>query len=234
MGLVYHIDLFLVAIFALFILFKLPRALARFWRSSEWTDGHLLRYVPFREQSSNLSYSVRTGPSSSNLDFASDDSHNAYNTDKAGRRGGALNDKSVVAPAFVSYPPHFSTCLRILRPVLPALRCRVSPGFSTGQMLILVVWFGILIYPALFMSTGPFTDPKRAGWVGVSQLPFVFALAAKNNVLGALLGAGYEKVRPNALEKVMWLIMWRLVEFHASLPWPSCCSCYQRSRYRLL
>ncbi len=33
------------------------------------------------------------------------------------------------------------------------------------------------------------------GLVAVAQLPFVFAFAQKNNIVGAILGYGYEKVR---------------------------------------
>jgi len=62
------------------------------------------------------------------------------------------------------------------------------------QVVVVVIYLATLLYPALF-QTNPFTDPVRYGWIGVSQLPFVFALASKNNVLGLLLGVGYEKLQ---------------------------------------
>jgi len=50
-----------------------------------------------------------------------------------------------------------------------------------------------MLYAGLYKSS-PFSDPVRAGWVSVAQIPFVIALATKNNILGYLLGFTYEKL----------------------------------------
>ncbi|KAJ6558686.1 hypothetical protein B0H10DRAFT_2240807 [Mycena sp. CBHHK59/15] len=52
----------------------------------------------------------------------------------------------------------------------------------------------VLIYPTCVATTGPFVDLDRMAWIAISQLPLVILLASKNNVLGMLLGAGYERL----------------------------------------
>lgn len=91
------------------------------------------------------------------------------------------------------YPPHVDSCIKFLRPLLKYLRLRISPGFSIAQSLILVIYFACLAYASLYKSN-IFTDSSRTGWVATAQLPLLFALAQKNNVLGLLLGCAYENV----------------------------------------
>ncbi|KAJ3997205.1 hypothetical protein F5050DRAFT_1459985 [Lentinula boryana] len=67
------------------------------------------------------------------------------------------------------------------------------------------------IYPA-FYKTNPFSDPVRYAWIGVSQLPFVFALSSKNNVLGYFLGSGYDKV--HILHRVIGRVVVLAVNVH--------------------
>ncbi|KAG0693019.1 hypothetical protein DFH29DRAFT_1007765 [Suillus ampliporus] len=54
-------------------------------------------------------------------------------------------------------------------------------------------------------SSNPFTDPERAGWVIASQIPFVYALATKNNIIGMMVGVGYEKL--NLLHRLVGSLM---------------------------
>lgn len=91
------------------------------------------------------------------------------------------------------YPPHVDSCIKFLRPLLKYLRLRISPGFSIAQSLILVIYFACLAYASLYKSN-IFTDSSRTGWVATAQLPLLFALAQKNNVLGLLLGCAYENL----------------------------------------
>jgi ferric-chelate reductase len=67
------------------------------------------------------------------------------------------------------------------------------PGFSLGQLLVLMTYLAILLY-ATFYNSNIFLDQSRTGWIAVSQYPFVYAFAQKNNFIGAFLGFGYEKV----------------------------------------
>lgn len=52
---------------------------------------------------------------------------------------------------------------------------------------------GLVLF-ATFDESDIFSDPKRAGYVAMAQIPIVVALATKNNVLTWLSGEGYEKV----------------------------------------
>ncbi|KAF9065852.1 hypothetical protein BDP27DRAFT_1331474, partial [Rhodocollybia butyracea] len=178
--LVYHINLFLLAIFATVVLFRLPRFLARLWRFSEWSNGFILSHTNLRRSAGRrVEFNSQAG--THHRDLATDDSH----WSSAHR----VNEKGIDP----SYPPHVSACPRFLQSVLQVLHTRFSPGMSVLQVIIIVIYLSTLFYPA-FYKTNPFTDPIRYGWIGVSQLPFVFAFSTKNNLLGLFLGAGYEQV----------------------------------------
>ncbi|KAF8880563.1 hypothetical protein BD779DRAFT_1788575 [Infundibulicybe gibba] len=69
------------------------------------------------------------------------------------------------------------------------------------------------LYAQNNMRCAPFTDPVRAGWVAIAQVPFVFAFAAKNSVPGAFLGVGYEKL--NFLHRFIGRIVVLAVNVHA-------------------
>ena len=56
-------------------------------------------------------------------------------------------------------------------------------------------YFGVLLFAALY-RTNVFTSPLRAGYVAVSQIPWVVVLASKNNIISLLLGIGWDHVRP--------------------------------------
>ena len=182
--LLYRIDLVLLSIFALFVVAKLPQVIALFGTTSEWFDGHFLHYVPYSPST------TRSYPSpSSKADFASNishtlHSHNSLPTERVTEKG---------TPAMIRYPPHAGSCISFLRPVLTLLRLRTSPGFSVAQSLIFFIYLVCLGYATLYKSN-IFTDQTRTAWVVIAQLPFLFLLAQKNNILGLLLGCGYEKV----------------------------------------
>lgn len=185
-ALVFHVTLFLLAAIILLVLLSTPRALARLWRTSEWCNGHFLRKGAYRRPTSTVQF-YPDAPSSSK-EAASDDSHTLYTHTKHAER---LNVKET--SVILSYPPHVASCPRFLRPLVAPLRTRIAIGFSIAQGLTISVYSCILIYAAFYKSS-PFTDPIRTGWVAIAQLPFVFAFATKNNVLGTFLGMGYERV----------------------------------------
>ena len=59
-----------------------------------------------------------------------------------------------------------------------ALNFRVSPGFSLGKLLVLVlVAYGLIVLYACMYCSNPFTDFNRTGYITVSQLPIVMTLA---------------------------------------------------------
>ena len=75
-----------------------------------------------------------------------------------------------------------------------AINYRVAPSLSVGKLFVLAVYLGVIFYAAFYKSN-PFTDPARAGFIAMSQIPIVIGLANKNNLLSYLCGVAYEKVR---------------------------------------
>ncbi|KIK52631.1 hypothetical protein GYMLUDRAFT_963313 [Collybiopsis luxurians FD-317 M1] len=176
----YHVNLFLIALFGVVVLFRLPRFTARLWKVSEWTNGHLLHHTNLRRSATRrVEFNSQAG--SRHRDLATDDSH--WSTVQRVSEKGA-------APSF---PPHVSSCPRFCRGLFQLLQTRFNPGMSLLQVMVIVIYLSVVIYPS-FYKTNPFTDPKRYGWIGVTQFPFVFAFAMKNNVLALFLGTAYEKL----------------------------------------
>lgn len=94
----------------------------------------------------------------------------------------------------IKCPPRVPAIPTFLGPLGRLLRSRrIISGYSTLQLGILMNYTYILLYGLLRLSN-PFTDNTRSAWMSASQLPLIFALAQKSNVLGSLLGYGYETV----------------------------------------
>ncbi|ESK85768.1 putative iron reductase [Moniliophthora roreri MCA 2997] len=182
-GLLYHINLFLFGILGLIFLFRLPRLLARCWSMSELTDTLFLHHHSLGTHR-RVQFNSEKGPT--HRDLSTDNSHN-----RSPRSYQRVDDKG--RPIVPSYPPHVSSCPKLLRPLLRMLRRRIAPGISIGKVLVMGLYFAIMLYPG-FYQVNPFADPDRYGWIAVSQYPLALALAAKNSVLGSVLGVGYEKL----------------------------------------
>ncbi|KAF8201142.1 hypothetical protein K438DRAFT_1965667 [Mycena galopus ATCC 62051] len=178
--LVFHTILVLLALVALVVFLRLPRAFARLWHRSEWKRGHFLGYEPYTGPGV-FPFAGLVVPSDIDLSKtvgSSQDSHAPILRREAAGR----------------YPPHVRPTPPFLRPVVSLLRSRVAPGLTGTQMAVCAGWLGIILYPAIYGSRGPFTDINRYGLISISQVPFIFALGSKNNILGMLLGMGYEKL----------------------------------------
>ncbi|KAJ3497971.1 hypothetical protein NLJ89_g10279 [Agrocybe chaxingu] len=187
-SLVYHVNLLLIALVALFIVIKLPRAFALFGTKSEWLNGHILRYIPYRPSRRGVQAIHSAYPPPDSKEYSSNDSHTLYTHARHAQR---LAENG--APVAMYFPPHVPSCIKPLRPLLTPLRSRISPGFSVAQLLLLIIYFYALVYAGFYRSN-IFTDTARTGWIAVAQMPLVYAFAQKNNVLGSLLGYGYEKL----------------------------------------
>ena len=202
---VFHIDALLLSLFALYVGLTLPRALVRLFQPSEILNGFFLRSGARRSPPS------RNNSTRSNRTLLRTDTLGRSGTMKS--RGNASADHSTGAhkgkdtfPAIVtpvarrargaqhSAPTRVPRWTTIVHPSLAyALNFRVSPGFSLGKLLVLVAYALIVIYACMYHSN-PFTDYSRTGFVAVSQVPIVMALAGKSNWLSWLSGVGYEKV----------------------------------------
>jgi ferric-chelate reductase len=185
-SLVFGVCLFLLAIIVIFIAVRIPRLLALFGISFEWIDGFILHYVP-----GYVPHPKRHGHSPENKLFVGSLDDIIFQYSDTSERPLLFEDR--VRDMMKRYPPHIPSLPKALRPLLKPFRTRISPGFSFGQLLILVAYFAILLYATLYNSN-VFLDHSRTGWIAISQYPFVYAFAQKNNFIGSLLGFGYEKV----------------------------------------
>ncbi|KAJ6465134.1 hypothetical protein DFH09DRAFT_1278283 [Mycena vulgaris] len=188
--LVYHTVIVLLALVALVVILRIPRALARLWRVSEWSRGHILGYTTPSAPARRISYTSDPNAYSTYATFkdlgSSQSSHTSY------------APKSAPLPARTQttglYAPHLEPAPSFLRPVVSLLRSRVAPGVSVTQVAVCAGYLSVLLYASIYRSAGPFTDYNRFGYIAISQVPFVVALGTKNNVLGMFLGMGYEKL----------------------------------------
>ncbi|KAG6327686.1 hypothetical protein ID866_11403, partial [Astraeus odoratus] len=101
-------------------------------------------------------------------------------------------------------PVHMPMLSSLVYPVTSILSRRVHESYTVANILLVTTYTAIIFYVGLYKSN-PFTDPLRAGWVVASQIPFVYILATKNNVIGMLLGVGYEKL--NYLHRLVGRLM---------------------------
>jgi ferric-chelate reductase len=204
---VFHVDVLLLFLFALYIALTLPRALVRLFQPSEFLNGLFLR-----------SGASRPPPERSNSARPLGRSGTITKTDPMRSRSTRMNHSArtlIVVPEDDKVPDTFQALViprargsqkphgpptrvpnwtTIVHPTFAyALNFRVSPGFSFGKLLVLLAYAVILLYACLVRSN-PFTDPVRTGYVAVSQIPIAVALAGKTNWLSCLSGVGYEKV----------------------------------------
>ena len=182
-----YTDILLLIIFFFVVLVRLPRSLARFHHRSEWTSGHFLRHVSVSKKTIGKPSPIESDSLSwSDIVDLSTDEDSETLPEKSFSRRLSFSDSLV--------PPHIPSCAPGFSQVLKFMHKRPVPGVSYIHLTVMAVWLGILCFSA-FYQANPFTDPSRFGWIAVSQLPFVYALGTKNNILGFLLGIGYEKVR---------------------------------------
>ncbi|KAG0693168.1 ferric reductase like transmembrane component-domain-containing protein [Suillus ampliporus] len=202
--LVYHADIVIFGVIIVFTLASLPRAYARFSRRSEWSQGHILRSVEPRTSVKpriNLNHNIPPvdHEKPSFVEFDNTDSSTACASVPSLPRFALPNDKALPVT-----PHRDPTLASILHPVASVLRNRVHDNYSVGQVLLMLAYISIIFYVSFYKSN-PFTDPHRAGWVIASQIPFVYALATKNNIIGMMVGVGYEKL--NFLHRLVGRLM---------------------------
>ncbi|OAX43426.1 hypothetical protein K503DRAFT_681157 [Rhizopogon vinicolor AM-OR11-026] len=210
--LVYHADILIFGIILIFALANLPKAYARFSRRSEWSEGHRLHSVvprrsmnPAINRNPPISYPIdSTKPSYVDFESSTDHSLTAcvslpYHPGNT-RMKDHYNEKELpLAPQRLPPPSYY-----LLHSAASVLRYRVHDNYSIGQVLLMILYTSIIFYVSFYKSN-PFTDPHRAGFVITSQVPFVYALATKNNIIGIMVGVGYEKL--NFLHRLVGRLM---------------------------
>lgn len=247
-SLVYRLDVFFLIVLLIFAVFNAPRAIARFARRSEWYQGHFLYSAPIlRKPRINLntnSIYLHSDPQKTVLDLDGESTENMHSQSVPYLPYQlTLGEKvpppypwtSVVPPVPSRQTWHMPMLSSLVPPIASVLHHRVHDNYSLGQVLLMAGYTIIIFYAGLYQSN-PFVDYTRSGWVGISQLPFIYILATKNNVIGMLIGVGYEKVRPfrRCDFGARCLTLSNSAELPSSLPWTFCHRCCQRSCYRLL
>jgi uncharacterized membrane protein len=173
-------DTVILSIIGLFALLTVPRLISRYSRRAEWPRGLFLR---------KYTNSISTTASESSVDKRSDPSKHSLSSLRGETFEAASGDYVPRRP-----PPRVSSWSSLLPPVTEKLRYPISSGFSVGQAIVMVGYFTIVLTTRLWYWQNPFSNANRTGYIVVSQLPIVFALATKNNIIGSFLALGYEKV----------------------------------------
>lgn len=172
--LVFDLDIFILVVILAFSLFNAPRALAYIANNrSEVFQGYLLRSV--------TQLKMHQPPSETTL----------QSTEKSPLEYSIPILESTVTP---KQPWHFPMHLSLRHPAASFMQYRVLGNYTVLQ-IILMAGYTAAVFFAAFYQSNPFTNPQRIGWVIASQIPFLYALGTKNNVIGLLVGVGYEKVR---------------------------------------
>ena len=193
--LVYHADIVIFAGILFFILLNIPRAYARLSRKSGWTGFTIYskpqsQLGPSKVQiASNPVYmeskkEITEEPADGNGSVESFTEYNAL----------PALPKSTIPISDTNGPRHIPSLSTLIHPVAAILDHRVHDGYSIGQVLIMLCWLAVLFYVSFYKAPSLFYNSERLGFVAVSQVPFVYILATKNNVLGTLVGVGYEKL----------------------------------------
>ena len=153
---VYHADIFILALGFCFVLVSLPRAVARIY-AVDWRKGHLLgsivpanattrtHQVALTRSDTNVSELEKVDPS--------DDSHYSHSPPEDLKKDISIQNS----------PPHVPAFSTFLHPVSSILRYRVASGLSYGQALILAIYSAILGYLSLY-RTNLILDPARCAW----------------------------------------------------------------------
>ncbi|OCB87147.1 hypothetical protein A7U60_g5661 [Sanghuangporus baumii] len=219
---VFWLDIGLLCVVGAFFLALLPRAIGRFSNLTEWTRGLLLRSGPppnpmiQRITPNDRLYRPDTRRSSFG-DGASDQSHtladhNAYI--RSGKEWASMPS----GRGDVVYPTHVRSLATILHPVSKIFTHPLSANKTTGKLfltLAYVVTIHVIVLDGDNPFLNPIVNPNRLGYIAISQIPVVIALGTKNNVIGMLLGIGYEKL--NFLHRLVGLVVFITANVHATV-----------------
>jgi len=188
------LDVCILTTILVFCLFNVPRALVYIANNrSEAFQGYRLRpatqFRMYRSPSGTTPQSKERGPL-----------ENSPELDATPKR-----------------PWHLHMYFSLRNPATSFLQHRVLGGYTIVQVLLTTLHTAAVFYAAFYDSNNPFVEPDRIGWVVASQFPFVYAFATKNNVVGLLVGVGYEKVRNrNQFKPTVFRLTFRPAQFSSS------------------
>ena len=191
------LDVALLGVVAIFFLAALPRALARWFTFSEWKRGLVLhggssatRRSPRRTASPSDGL-YRQNTEATLKDWTTDQSHTLamhnYTLEKGGKGDRAVS-------GYNNPPPHVPSMSTVFYPVSSFFAYDIAPGKSVGKLFLAILFVAACITLLFVFEGNPLTDPVRPGWIATGLIPVTIAFATKNNVIGTLLGMGYERV----------------------------------------
>ncbi|EED79879.1 hypothetical iron reductase [Postia placenta Mad-698-R] len=191
--LLFHVDILLLSFLGLCFLIAVPRMLARLTHMSEWTDVLYLRSYRDgssgrREFSEDTLRRPRIDKTNSELTVNKRESQaEVIEVQPMG------SSRQTLSLPVQTPPKHVPTLSTIFPGISWLLSMSVRPGYTVGKLVLMLAYFGVMLYAGIYKSN-PFTNPTRAGLVATSQVPLVFVVATKNNIVSALTGYGYEKL----------------------------------------
>ncbi|KAI6032650.1 ferric reductase like transmembrane component-domain-containing protein [Pisolithus orientalis] len=191
--LTYHLDIAISITIAIFALLNAPRAVARFANPSERLRGHILRYVALRREPRISASSVSNQMHSDFKKSAVGIQDRSAGCDTILSALPALPTQTLRDTSNPERPVHMPMLSSLVHPVTSVLTRPVHEGYTVGRVL-LMAGYAIMVLYCTFYKSNPFSHPSRAGRVIASQIPFVYIFATKNNIVGALVGVGYEKL----------------------------------------
>ncbi|KAH9944644.1 iron reductase [Amylocystis lapponica] len=168
------VDVLLACILALYTLLISPRILARFYTSDGLRKGHMLCTHHSDLPLCSSPVSIKT--QSVSLDA-----------------GACCNTQSLTEKKAMSSPRHVPALAAHMQPIMSILRTSFIGSINVGGASLLLMYFAILLFATLY-RTSPITNPIRAAYVAVSQIPLVFVFAAKNNLVSMLVGVAYDQL----------------------------------------
>ena len=221
-----------------FATFSAPRAIARFSRRSEWFQGYLLRSVTLkRKPRIDLNTSpiyLTSDPQKTVLDLGGGTEAMHLQTIRYFPSQTTHYEKALPPRplSVVQQTWHMPMLSSLTHPVASLVHIRVLESYSLGKVLLMAAYTVVILFAGLYQSS-PFVAPDRSGWVSVSQLPFIYILATKNNVIGMLVSVGYEKVCVSGDVTRKSFSSINSAELPSPLCWAVCNPCCERSCYWL-
>lgn len=236
-----NIDIALLVIVLVLAFFSIPKVVARFRRASAWRYGFMFRSAVERKVRPETRISMISkeksepialnaggflsprpfGPEGT-ISHARTRSWASVRKEAPEFRGSFQHPGSMqfMPPTSQHHratdpndlPPHARTYTSMFDVVASALEYRLVPRFSLGQSIVLTIYTIIIAWASL-VGSNIFTDENRTGYLAMSQIPVVVALATKNNIIGGLLGQGYERL--NYIHRYMGRILVILANIHA-------------------
>ncbi|KAH9838087.1 iron reductase [Rhodofomes roseus] len=217
---VVYVDIFLLCVLGLLVFSALPRAITRLSRASEWARGLCLYRVDVSGDESRRRRGQPPVDRSGEVKPYDNVEANVQAVDSRGITGPYVGGQSsgstlhlIASGQRDSRPPkHMPTWATRFPGLSWLLSIQVLFGYSIGTLFVLLTWLDVILYAGL-VDSNPFSSPGRAGILVVSQLPLVYVLGTKNNVVGTLIGQGYERL--NYLHRFVGRFLIFAINVHA-------------------